>query len=31
MSGMDRGRFEALKDAYVLGALPREECWVFEE
>jgi anti-sigma-K factor RskA len=31
MSGMDRGRFEELKDAYVLGALPQEERWEFEE
>ncbi len=31
MSGMDRGRFDELKDAYVLGALPEEDRRVFEE
>ncbi len=30
MNGMDRGRFEDLKDAYVLGALPEEERLEFE-
>jgi hypothetical protein len=25
MNGMDHARFEELKDAYVLGALPDEE------
>ncbi len=31
MNGMDPGRFEELKDTYVLGALPQEECREFEE
>ena len=31
MNGMDHGRFEELKDTYVLGALPQEECREFEE
>ena len=31
MNGMDHRRFEELKDAYVLGALPEEECREFEE
>jgi anti-sigma-K factor RskA len=31
MSGMDRGRFDELKDAYVLGALPEEDRRAFEE
>ncbi len=26
-----RERFDDLKGAYVLGALPQEERWVFEE
>jgi anti-sigma-K factor RskA len=30
MNGMDRERFEDLKDAYVLGALPEEEHLEFE-
>ena len=30
MNGMDHGRFEELKDAYVLGALPEEERREFE-
>src|SRR5215204_1656384 len=31
MNGMDQERFEDLKDAYVLGALPEEECLEFEQ
>jgi anti-sigma-K factor RskA len=31
MNGMDRERFEDLKDAYVLGALPEEERLEFEQ
>ena len=31
MNGMDQERFEDLKDAYVLGALPEEERLEFEE
>jgi anti-sigma factor RsiW len=31
MNGMDHARFEELKDAYVLGALPDEERRQFEE
>ncbi len=31
MNGMNHGRFEELKDAYVLGALPQEERREFEE
>ena len=31
MNGMNHGRFEELKDAYVLGALPKEERREFEE
>ncbi len=31
MNGMDDRRFEELKDAYVLDALPEEECREFEE
>ena len=31
MNGMDHRRFEELKDTYVLGALPQEECREFEE
>ena len=30
-NGMENGRFEELKDAYVLGALPQEERREFEE
>ncbi len=30
-SGMENGRFEELKDSYVLGALPEEERRAFEE
>jgi len=30
MNGMDRGRVEELKDAYVLGALPQENLREFE-
>jgi anti-sigma-K factor RskA len=31
MSEMNHERFEDLKDAYVLGALPEEERWSFED
>jgi anti-sigma factor RsiW len=31
MNGMDQERFEDLKDAYVLGALPEEERLEFEQ
>ncbi len=31
MNGMDQNRFEDLKDAYVLGALPEEERLEFEQ